>query len=261
MNTFEISSAQNGRFKQTRELLTSKKARQKNNRFLIEGIRAISSLTENRGGFNLKEFWVDQKEADNPEIQKLTAENPVYLVPAPLFRQLTDTVSSQGVVAVIEHTPLSLQINPEHGKYILLDAVRDPGNLGTIIRTAVGAGFDGIFLYGNCTELFNPKVLRSTMGMLPFMPVWPVDDSIFAELKETGYDLVTTVVKGGENIFEKTFSKKTVLIIGSEAHGVSSPVARHATLNITIPTSKQCESLNAAIAAGICMFQISARSK
>jgi TrmH family RNA methyltransferase len=260
MKTFEIHSAQNGRFKNTRQLLTSKKARTESSRFLLEGIRAISSLTENRGAFTIKEFWVNAAESDHPEITKLVGDESAYLLPEPLFAQLTDTIQSQGIVAVVEHTPAPRQIQPDRGKYLLLDALRDPGNLGTIIRTAVGAGFDGIFLYGNCTELFNPKVLRSTMGMLPFIPVWHVDESIFAELATIGYELATTVVSGGENIFEKTFAPKTVLIIGSEAHGVSPEVAQHATVNLTIPTRAHCESLNAAIAAGICLFQIAAKS-
>lgn len=261
MKSVEISSAQNGRFKKTRDLLTSKKVRQKTSCFLIEGLRAISSLTENQGGFIIQEFWANLAERENPELIQLTEGATVYLVPESMFRQLTDTVTSQGLVAVVEHTPIPLQINKDAGKYILLDSVRDPGNLGTIIRTAVGAGFDGIFLYGNCTELFNPKVLRSTMGMLPFMPVWPVENSIFSQLSDNKYDLVTTVVDAGDNIFKKKFSKKTVLVIGSEAHGVSAQVLQHATVKVTIPTSERCESLNAAIAAGVCMFQVAANNE
>ncbi len=260
MKPFEISSSQNARFKAAKELLNSKKARQKSSTFLLEGTRSISTLTENRGEFSIKEFWISQTEIDNPEILKLIDDQPTYVVPESLFSQLVDTVTTQGVVAVVQHEPQNLTINPSAGKYILLDGVRDPGNLGTIIRTAVGAGFDGVFLYGNCTELFSPKVLRSTMGMLPFMPTWTVSDSIFDQLKELDYDIITTVVENGENIFKTKFSAKTVLVIGSEAHGVSEKVAQKSTVKVTIPTREKCESLNAAIAAGVCMFQVSANS-
>ena len=138
----------------------------------------------------------------------------------------------------------------------MLDNLRDPGNLGTLIRSAVGSGFDGILLYGDCVEPYNPKVIRSTMGTFAFSNLWNVGTEDVFQCLENGFDLCVTTGLGGENLYKSKFSEKTILVIGSEAHGVCDELFSRATKKITIPLQAECESLNAAIAGSICMFEI-----
>lgn len=181
------------------------------------------------------------------------------LLSTPLFEKVSDVRNAQGILAVVSHTPLPFEIL-EKGNLLMLDNLRDPGNLGTLIRSAVGAGFDGILLYGDCVEPFNPKVVRSTMGTFAFCNLWNIDDAEIAQLEESGYGLCITTGLGGDNLYEAAFSDKTLLVIGSEAHGVGESLMQRASRKITIPLEPECESLNAAIAGSICMFQI-ARGK
>ena len=178
-----------------------------------------------------------------------------------IFDKISDVKNAQGILAVVQYSELPFEFYPDTGKYLLLDRLRDPGNLGTLIRSAVGAGFDGILLYGDCVDVFNPKVIRSTMGTFAFANIWTVSPDDLERLVDTHYDLCVTTGHEGSSLYEISFSKKTVLVIGSEAHGVSDDLMQRATHKITIPLTKECESLNAAIAGSICMFQIQAQKR
>ncbi len=172
------------------------------------------------------------------------------------MEQLSDCQTSQGILSVVQYTQEPLVINPEKGNYLLVDGLTDPGNLGTLIRSAVAFGFDGIFLHGDTVEVFNPKTVRATMGALPFAHVWKTDGAVFQTLRETGYDLISTVIHGGESLREMKFGLKNVLVIGNEAHGVSAAVQQRATRGLSIPMSGNVESLNAAVAGAVCMYAI-----
>jgi TrmH family RNA methyltransferase len=172
------------------------------------------------------------------------------------MEQLSDCRTSQGILGVVEYVHEPLVINPEQGNYLLVDSLTDPGNLGTLIRSAVAFGFDGVFLHGDTVEVFNPKTVRATMGALPFCRHWKTGDEIFKTIGENGYELISTVIHGGENLHEMKFGPKNVLVIGSEAHGVSETVQKRATRHLSIPISAEVESLNAAVAGSICMFSM-----
>jgi TrmH family RNA methyltransferase len=163
---------------------------------------------------------------------------------------------------VVEYTPQPLEIHPDRGNYLLLDNLMDPGNMGTLIRSAVAFGFDGIFLHGDCVEVFNPKTVRATMGALPFCRFQILENNegagsaCFQCLEKAGYDLISTVIRGGENLHEMKFGPKNVLVIGNEARGVSDAVQQRATRKLSISMSGNTESLNAAVAGSICMFSM-----
>ena len=257
-----ITSKDNPKLKAVRALLRSKKERQEASAFIMEGVRAISALTDGSAlpQYRLKEIWVsDQAPAG------IAAD---YCIPHEVMEQLSDCCTSQGILGVVGYTPEPLVINPDKGNYLLLDGVMDPGNMGTLIRSAVAFGFDGVFLHGDTVEVFNPKTVRATMGALPFSRHWKTDDGIFQcletdcvgaqnffqTLERLGYDLIATMLHGGENLHEMKFGPKNVLVIGNEAHGVSAAVQKSATRKLSIPMSGNTESLNAAVAGSICMF-------
>lgn len=249
-----IASKDNPKLKAVRALVRSKKDRQEASAFVMEGVRALSALTDGTGlpCYRLKEIWVS---SNVPELAG-NFSVPVYAVAQDVMEQLSDCRTSQGILGVVEYTSLPLEIDPARGNYLLLDGVMDPGNMGTLIRSAVAFGFDGIFLRGDCVEVFNPKTVRATMGALPFSRVWKIDDAIFRTLEKSGYDLIVTVLHGGENINSTTFDKKNMLVIGNEARGISAEVLALASRKVSIPMSGNVESLNAAVAGSICMCRM-----
>ena len=249
-----IKSKDNPKLKAVRALVRSKKDRQEASAFVMEGVRALSALVDGTGlsSYKLREVWVS---LDSTELTK-DFNVPVYAVAREVMEQLSDCQTSQGILGVVEYTPEPLVINPKQGNYLLVDSLMDPGNLGTLIRSAVAFGFDGVFLHGDTVEVFNPKTVRATMGALPFCKVWKTGDEIFQTLEELGYDLISTVIHGGESLYKMKFGPRNVLVIGNEARGVSGAVQKRATRRLSIPMSGNVESLNAAVAGSICMFTI-----
>ena len=257
--TKEITSATNPFIKKLRALSTSKKARQESGTFIIEGWRGIKTLLEHESPL----YEIEQLVITDEWKQKLGTDVPAVLdsqetilLPNHLFGKISDVRNAQGILAIVRPKPQEFKL-PETGRFLLLDNLRDPGNLGTLIRSAVGAGFDGVLLYGDCVEPFNPKVIRSTMGTFAFCTIFTIDESGVSELMSKGFDLAVTTGLGGTSLYETDFSNKTILVIGSEAHGVGEELMAKATKKITIPLQPECESLNAAIAGSVCMFQIS----
>ncbi|MCC7300056.1 MAG: RNA methyltransferase [Verrucomicrobia bacterium] len=253
-----ISSKDNPKLKAVRALVRSKKDRQQTSAFVMEGIRALSALADGSAlpQYRLKELWISP---DAVDVVKAFAV-PVYMVDREVMEQLSDCRTSQGILGVVEYTPEPLVIDPARGNYLLLDGLADPGNLGTLIRSAVAFGFAGVFLHGDTVEVFNPKTVRATMGALPFCKVWKTGGEIFQCLEKSGYDLISTVIHGGENLSTMKFGPKNVLVIGNEAHGVSEAIQRCATRQLSIPMFGTIESLNAAVAGSVCMFSMTSRA-
>ena len=250
----EINSSSNPFIKQLRALISSKKARQESGTFIIEGWRGIDTLLKHESRqYTLEKIIISTEWATDP---RLPESIETTLVPDFIFEKISDVKNAQGILAIVRHSPSPFEFFPDTGHYLLLDTIRDPGNLGTLIRSAVGAGFDGILLYGDCVESFNPKVIRSTMGTVAFANIWNISIDDIERLIATDYEMYATTGHEGQNLYETRFTTRTILIVGSEAHGVSEELMARANHKITIPLTKECESLNAAIAGSICMFQI-----
>jgi TrmH family RNA methyltransferase len=250
----EINSSSNPFIKQLRALVSSKKERQESSTFIIEGWRGIDTLLSHESRQYKIETLVISTKWENDE--RLSESIETIMIPDFVFEKISDVNNAQGILGVVRHSPTPFEFFPDTGHYLLLDAIHDPGNLGTLVRSAVGAGFDGVLLYGDCVDPFNPKVIRSTMGTFAFANIWNITRADLDRLKHSDYTLCVTTGHEGENLYETTFTKRTILVIGSEAHGVSDELMQLATQKITIPLAKECESLNAAIAGSICMFQI-----
>jgi len=259
-----IISKDNPKLKAMRALVRSKKDRQEESAFVMEGVRALSALAEGSAlpQYRLKEVWMSNKveAAFLPHVE--SAGVPLFQISHDVMEQLSDCRTSQGILGVVEYTPQPLDINPERGNYLLLDGISDPGNMGTLIRSAVAFGFDGVFLHGDTVEVFNPKTVRATMGALPFCNFQSLENrkgagsACFQTLEKSGYDLISTVLHGGESLHGMKFGSKNVLVIGNEACGVSEAIQRLATRKLSIPMYGNVESLNAAVAGSICMFAI-----
>ena len=229
--------------------LKDKKGREEQNAFLVEGVRMVREALAS--SFTVRTVLLrEDYEPDFPVPENI----PVFLLSDPVFRSVCDTKTPQGIAAV-----LSLQAKEAAGPRLLaLDGVQDPGNVGTIIRTADAAGFDGILFSPDCADLFSPKVLRSTMGSI-FRLGFSFPASLpekLESLKKEGYSILSTQLDGDPFYERKAVSDSFVLVIGNEGNGVSDAVKSTATHRLRLPMRGGAESLNAAVAAGIMMYDL-----
>ena len=179
---------------------------------------------------------------------------PIYVLPDHVFAAVCDTKTPQGIAAVLGIRPRPLSGD----RLVALDGVQDPGNVGTILRTADAAGFDGVLLSPDCADVFSPKVLRATMGSI-FRVGLAFPESLpdrLTRLKREGYAILSSQLDGDPFYAREGIGEKLVLVIGNEGNGISDPIRNLATHRLRLPMRGGAESLNAAVAAGIMMYDL-----
>lgn len=276
-----ISSKDNKRIKYLRSLLEKGSARKKNRQFIVEGIKLVDEalvygkvceiiLSESLyeeiilGGL-IKNALL----ADNGKnlIDYVNEGNSTTVVSDAVFKTVSETINPQGVVAVVAMPEYEIlneeflaQTYNKTGKIklLILEDTADPGNLGTIMRTAEAAGVTGVIMGRGTVDIFNPKAVRSTMGSifrLPFIYVEDVRETI-RELKKYGISFYAAHLKGKQSYKDVKYSDKAGILIGNEARGLSPETAELADIYIIIPMQGKVESLNAAVAAALMMYEI-----
>ena len=181
-----------------------------------------------------------------------------------MFDAMAETVTPQGVLAVVRMPEYSLEeMITQAGTLVLLENLRDPGNLGTIIRTAEAAGVSGIILSKESVDVYNPKVIRSTMGAVYRVPFLYVEDfkELLTELQRKQVRLLAAHLKGDKNFDKADYSGKIGILIGNEANGLSEEVSELADEKVLIPMAGAVESLNAAVAAALLMYEAYRKQK
>jgi len=185
----------------------------------------------------------------------------IQLVSDNILRQLSDTEAPQGIIALVKMKDYNLEditkIESKNNLFIILDAIQDPGNMGTIIRTADAAGFNAVFAAKGCVDFYNPKVLRATMGSIFHIPVIYCDEvsNTINHLKSKGIKIYASHLSSSENYYNLSVSQNIAFIIGNEANGISNQTASFADVLVKIPMPGKAESLNASIAAGILIYE------
>ncbi len=247
--------------------LLLKKYRDSEQKYLIEGARLCSeALTANAP---VREFIIsrDKLSLELPSRLLEKAQNlgiPAFVAEDRDFQSIADTESPQGVACVMQKMPAPARDwFAQAGSLLVgLEAIRDPGNLGTIIRTADWFGIDGILLNSDTVDLYNPKVVRATMGSIFRMRF--SEDVVFAkmlpELKKAGFSVIAAIGEGGVPLKKLKRTGRQLVLIGSEANGLDSASLELADMKITIPRIGAGESLNAAIAAGIVFYHLTKKS-
>ena len=229
--------------------LKDKKVRDSQNAFLVEGVRIVQEALSS--SFEVQALLL--REDYQPDY-RLPADIPLYILPDHVFQSVCDTKTPQGIAAV-----LTRRTREADGPRLLaLDGVQDPGNVGTIIRTADAAGFTGVLFSPECADLFSPKVLRATMGSI-FRLGFSFPASLpeaLEKLKKDGFSVLSSQLDGSPFYDRKDVSSSFVLIIGNEGNGVSEAVKAVATHRLCLPMRGGAESLNAAVAAGIMMYDL-----
>lgn len=227
--------------------LKDRKGRRESGCFLVEGRKMVEEAL--KSAFDVEAVLV-QEGVSFPD--GLTM--PVYELPAHVLAAVCDTKTPQGIAAVVRMKEQSAL-----GKHIVvLDGVQDPGNVGTIIRTADAAGLDGVLLSNQCADVFSPKVLRATMGSIFRMNLRTTDDlpGELTKLREKGYSILSSQLDGTPFYEREKVAERFALIIGNEGNGVSEQVQQTATHQVRLPMRGGAESLNAAIAAAIMMYEL-----
>ena len=229
--------------------LKDRKGRKETGCFLVEGRKMVEEALHSR-------FPVEAVLADESRLAELSlpANVPVYALPEHVLAAVCDTKTPQGVAAVVRMTG-SESLG---SRLVALDGVQDPGNVGTIIRTADAAGLDGVLLSAQCADAFSPKVLRATMGSVFRMGIRVTEDlpGELTRLKEAGVSVLSSQLDGTPFYEREPVGERFCLVIGSEGNGVTPEVQQVATHRVKLPMRGGAESLNAAVAAGIMMYEL-----
>ncbi len=227
-----------------------KKNRAESGEFVVEGIKMVTEAMDSR--FDIVQVVVCE------ELLKESCDFgncKLEFVSENVFSYISDTTSPQGVLAVLKKR---LRANELEGDIIFaLDGVQDPGNVGTIIRTLDCSGINSLILSNECADVYNSKVIRSTMGAIFRVNVLECDNLYerLGALKENGYNLVVTALDANYNLFDYGFEGKNVVVIGNESKGVSKEIQELANVRIKIPMVGGTESLNAGVAASLVAYE------
>jgi RNA methyltransferase, TrmH family len=243
--------------------LKQKKYRQEHNRFLIEGFHLVEECLSSPFILEYILLRNDMDLSSHPKILEKISQNKtiVEALPEKSFNKLIETESSQGIIGVVAKP--KAKTTTEAGKVIVaLDKINDPGNLGTIIRTAYWFNAGAILLSENSADVYNSKVLRSSQGAVFYSNIHE-DVSLpdkLAELKAQGYTIYLFTLDAEMNLDEIEGSvkkDKSVIVLGSEAHGISEELLSNEYIKVKIRGYSSCESLNVGISAGIALYEFS----
>ncbi len=255
----EITSKDNPLIKFIPLLQKSKKAREENGLFVLEGLRICLDLYDNTSEFDKLIVTKTAMEKYTSDILKLSGKaQKCYLINDSLFKKICDTSSPQGVMALAK-IPKDKQTVDKSGRYIALENISDPSNLGAVSRTAEALGIKGIILSSDGCDPYSPKVIRASMGTLLRMPVF-ITDNISEFVLSNGLRSFACVVDStAEDINKVEFKDGDVLIIGNEANGITETTQNNAYKRVTIPMLGKAESLNASVAAAIASWEMMKR--
>lgn len=250
-----INSPVNAQVKNIILLNTKSKARREQDAFVAEGVKMFleAPASHVRKVYVSGEFF--SKTMYRDKIEKV----PYEIVSDEVFRKMCDTKTPQGILTVLEqfHYREKDIYAGENPLILILESIQDPGNLGTMIRTAEGAGVSGILMDRGTVDIYNPKVIRATMGSVYRMPFYYTDDlrASIERMKTQNIRVFAAHLRGEEFYTKKDYRKGTAFMIGNEGNGLTEETASLADSYIKIPMGGSVESLNAAVAAALLMYE------
>jgi len=260
-----IQSAQNALIKEYKKLLTGNRQRKKLGKIALEGPNLIEGALN--AGLTPEVVFYTKNYYDRGGkllIDRLSTATGKIVLADELFNEISETDNPREIAAIIPFNAGEVLIKQfaEPKLAMVLDRLQDPGNMGTIIRTAAAAGVDMIYYTRGSVDPYSPKVMRSTAGLIFHMPVILLDAPAMKlkELKLEGIKIVAAS-KNGQNFWHADYGAKTAIIIGNEAGGISEELLDLADLKVAIPLEEPVESLNAATAAAVITYEITRRSR
>ncbi len=254
----KLSGKDNPTVKFVAKLQNSSRFRRENGLFVLEGLRILSDAADNGVAFKKLFFTQGFREKNEGELNAfLRNSDESFEVSDPVFEKICDTKTPQGVLAVCEIPVAVYDLSRvKKGKFIGLENLNDPSNVGAICRSGEALGVSGIVISGDSCDLFSPKVLRTSMGTVLRLPVFVAED--FTEfLKTTCLQKIACVVdKNAEKITNVTFQNDCIVLIGNEGNGLTDEAVDLSDVKTTIPMSGRVESLNASVAAAVAMWEM-----
>lgn len=256
-----ISSTTNKQVKYVNALVKKAKARREEDLFVAEGLRMCSEIPKDR----IRALFISESFQKTPECAALVkGVRPVEVVTDDVFKALSDTQTPQGILALVKQYHYTLddvaRTKAETGRpahLMILETLQDPGNLGTILRAGEGAGVTGILMDASTADIYSPKVIRSTMGSVLRVPFVYVEDlkGALEQLKKKKIQLFAAHLQGKNSYDKEDYTGDVGFLIGNEGNGLSDEIASEADTYIRIPMEGKVESLNAAVAASVLMFE------
>lgn len=255
-----ITSSQNPKLKLVRALLGRVKERREAGAFVAEGVRLVEEAVNSNWGFRFALYDETLSERGTLNVKRLTLLGVECdeVLPS-LMKSLSETESPQGILAVLNLTPISYPASPN--LILIPDQLRDPGNLGALIRSADAAGVDAALIPPETTDPFAPKVVRAGMGAHFRLPIIPMGWDEIQRVGESAKLKVMIADMEGESCWETDLRPPLALIVGGEAEGASEQARRLASQKISIPMAGRAESLNAAAAGSVLMFEVMRQRK
>lgn len=261
MGYTRITSVSNPQIRQALEI-KNRRSRYKHSAFLIEGPHLIEMALASRARIK-KIFFTGtfQTKKEAPGLLRNLAEKTgeIFEVADHIIGRLTDTETPQGILAVVSYQPLPIEeLHLKGGNvFTVIDGVQDPGNLGTIIRTADAAGAGAVILLPGTSDAFMPKAIRSTAGSIFNIPIVYADTaSIISWLGDRKIKLLVTAVDAEKSLYEADLKGPLAMVFGNEAHGTCGTLKKAADLLLNIPIYGKAESLNVATSAAICLYEV-----
>lgn len=255
-----ITSGNNKKVKNLMSLLNKSKERRKQELFIAEGIKMFleAPMEKIREVFISLTFFEEKRKEEDFLWNKIKSCQ-LYILSDKLFRTVTDTTTPQGIIFTLEHFNYSQEnmFNIDNPMFIIVEDIQDPGNLGTMIRTAEAAGVSGVFMTKNTVDIYNPKTVRSTMGAIYRVPYIYMDnlEETLITMKKNNITIYAAHLGGIKNYVASDYTKGCAFLIGNEGNGLTKEIVKYADHLIKIPMAGEAESLNAAVAAAILMYE------
>ena len=251
-----ISSTSNPQIKRLIQLQKKSKVRDEENVFVVEGLRMFAEVP----GERIEKVYISESLYNRKKLDLNLQDFPLEILSDNVFSHVSDTKTPQGILCVVKRKKYDLEalLKVENPHFMVLDNLQDPGNLGTIVRTAEGAGVDAVFMSKDCVDLYNPKTIRSTMGSIYRMPFIYIEDipKLLDVFRENGVTSYAAHLDGKNSYDQENYQSGTAILIGNEGNGLRDEVTEKADILVRIPMQGKVESLNAAIAASVLMFEV-----
>lgn len=250
-----ITSTSNAQVKNLVQLKKKAKARKQQQIYVVEGIRMFREAPDDC----VEQVYVSESFLADPEHKKVLKGKTYEILSDSVFSYVSDTKTPQGILCLVKMPDYTLDtlLGEKNGIWLVLENIQDPGNLGTMFRTGEGAGIAGVVMDSSTADIYNPKTIRSTMGSIYRIPFYITDDlsDTIRCMKEWGIHTYAAHLDGSVCYDEPDYLSGTAFLIGNEGNGLTDETAALADTYIRIPMGGQLESLNAAMAAGILMYE------
>ena len=253
-----INSKDNEKIKYAKSLLKGKH-RKEEEKFLVEGLRIIKQSIECDCEIDYVLYTKEFEKKNEEFIAYLETLNiRLYSIDEKLVKEFSQTENTQGVFAIIKSKVFTLDdvFKEDNDFLLILDRIQDPGNMGTLIRSADASGVNGIIVLKGSVDVYNPKVIRSTMGSVFNSIIVEEDNSCLIKLKNEGYKIISSSLETDKYYHDINYTGKIALVIGNEGNGIDEYILDNSDEKVKIPIYGKAESLNAAIAGGILMYDI-----